>query len=141
MIMTKKKSSENPFGYGELRCGCMALYDCNLSKNKAHHNQRATGKAFWASLYPSTKEHKILAQVFQAIRIEVNQELEVLTHILHINNRSLEKQEGVWVWFPYHSLEDWLVKRFMRNGLLKPEKDIYRGPEVPFRAIGKFIVP
>ena len=88
------------------------------------------------------KSHKILAQMYQAIRIEVNQEMEVLKEFLE---QSLEilKPEGRLSVISYHSLEDRLVKRIMKNGMFEgePERDFFGNFSVPFKTIGKLIVP
>lgn len=91
---------------------------------------------------PKHKENKILAQVFQAIRIEVNQELEALKEFL-TQSAELLNSGGRLSLISYHSLEDRLVKRFMRNGLFEgePEKDVFGRVEVPFKLIGKFRIP
>ena len=91
---------------------------------------------------PKAKEHKILAQIFQAIRIEVNEELEVLKEFL-IQTPNLLKPEGRLSIISYHSLEDRLVKRFIRTGLFEgePEKDFYGNIDVPLIKLGKLIVP
>ncbi len=91
---------------------------------------------------PVHKSHKILAQIYQGIRIEVNQEIEVLKEFLE---QSLEilKPEGRLSVISYHSLEDRLVKRYLKNGLFEgePEKDFFGNFSVPFKNIGKLIVP
>ena len=91
---------------------------------------------------PKAKEHKILAQIFQAIRIEVNEELEVLKEFL-IQTPNLLKPEGRLSIISYHSLEDRLVKRFIRTGIFEgePEKDFYGNIDVPLIKLGKLIVP
>tara|TARA_R110002020_G_scaffold61527_5_gene165454 strand:- start:8151 stop:9047 length:897 start_codon:yes stop_codon:yes gene_type:complete len=91
---------------------------------------------------PAHKENKILAQIYQAIRIEVNQELEALKEFLLQTNEVL-KPGGRLSLISYHSLEDRLVKRYIRNGLFEgePEKDAFGRFEVPFKAVGKFIIP
>jgi 16S rRNA (cytosine1402-N4)-methyltransferase len=91
---------------------------------------------------PIHKSHKILAQIYQAIRIEVNQEIEVLKEFLE---QSLEilKPNGRLSVISYHSLEDRLVKRYIKNGMFdgEPEKDFFGNFSVPFKSIGKLIVP
>jgi len=91
---------------------------------------------------PKAKEHKILAQIFQAIRIEVNEELEVLKEFL-IQTPDLLTPEGRLSIISYHSLEDRLVKRFIRTGLFngEPEKDFFGNINVPLMKLGKLIIP
>ncbi len=89
------------------------------------------------------KENQYYAQVFQALRIEVNKELEVLEELL---TQSLDvlKPEGRLVVISYHSLEDRLVKNFMRSGKFEGEveKDFYGNQLTPFKQITrKPIVP
>ncbi|WP_394906793.1 16S rRNA (cytosine(1402)-N(4))-methyltransferase RsmH [uncultured Mesonia sp.] len=88
------------------------------------------------------KEFKILAQIYQAIRIEVNQEIEALKEFL-LQTPELLNPGGRISLISYHSLEDRLVKRFIRNGLFQgePEKDMFGRVEVPFKKVGKLIVP
>jgi 16S rRNA (cytosine1402-N4)-methyltransferase len=99
-------------------------------------------KTVLSRFLPAHKSHKILAQMYQAIRIEVNQEIEVLKEFLE---QSLEilKPNGRLSVISYHSLEDRLVKRFMKNGMFEgePEKDFFGNFSVPFTTIGKLIVP
>lgn len=91
---------------------------------------------------PAHKNHKILAQIYQAIRIEVNQEIEALKEFLSQTPEVL-KPSGRLSVISYHSLEDRLVKRFMRNGMFEgePERDMFGRFEVPFKKIGKHIEP
>lgn len=91
---------------------------------------------------PKAKEHKILAQIFQALRIEVNQELEVLKEFLQ-QMPDLLNSEGRLSVISYHSLEDRLVKHFIRTGLFsgEPEKDFFGNIDVPLKKIGKLIIP
>ena len=91
---------------------------------------------------PQGRENKILAQIYQAIRIEVNQEIEVLKDFL-LQTPSLLKIDGRLSVISYHSLEDRLVKRFIRNGLFEgePEKDVFGNFEVPLKKVGSLIIP
>lgn len=88
------------------------------------------------------KENKVLAQIYQAIRIEVNQEIEALKEFL-IQTPQILVKGGRLSLISYHSLEDRLVKRFIRNGLFEgePERDVYGNFEVPLKKVGKLIVP
>jgi 16S rRNA (cytosine1402-N4)-methyltransferase len=91
---------------------------------------------------PAHKSHKILAQMYQAIRIEVNQEMDVLKEFLEQSLDILNPGGRLSV-ISYHSLEDRLVKRFMKNGMFEgePERDFFGNFSVPFKTIGKLIVP
>ncbi|WP_179216715.1 16S rRNA (cytosine(1402)-N(4))-methyltransferase RsmH [Flavobacterium psychrophilum] len=99
-------------------------------------------KQVLARFLPNNKAHKILAQIYQSIRIEVNQEMDVLKEFLEQSLEVLD-QGGRLSVISYHSLEDRLVKRFMKNGLFEgePEKDFFGRFEVPFKLIGKMIIP
>jgi 16S rRNA (cytosine1402-N4)-methyltransferase len=99
-------------------------------------------KLVLARFLPDQFKNKVLAQIYQAVRIEVNQEMEVLKEFLE---QSLEvlKPGGRLSVISYHSLEDRLVKRFMKNGLFEgePVHDFFGNFSVPFKTIGKLIVP
>ncbi len=88
------------------------------------------------------KENKILAQIYQAIRIEVNQEIEALKEFL-LQTEELIVKNGRLSLISYHSLEDRLVKRYIRSGLFQgePEKDFYGNISVPFKKVGGLVVP
>jgi len=92
--------------------------------------------------FPPTKVNKFLAQVYQAIRIEVNQEMEALKEFL-LQAPELIKAGGRISLISYHSLEDRLVKRFLRDGKFSgaPEKDFYGNLIVPFKKVSKLITP
>ena len=87
-------------------------------------------------LVPKGKEHKYRAQVFQALRIEVNKELEALQEFL-LQTVSTLKPSGKLVVMSYHSLEDRLVKNFMAKGKFKGEveKDFFGNEIKPFQVI------
>ena len=89
-------------------------------------------------LVPKGKEHKYHAQVFQALRIEVNKELEALQEFL-LQTISILRNEGRLVVMSYHSLEDRLVKNFMLKGKFKGEveKDFFGNEIKPFQVISR----
>jgi 16S rRNA (cytosine1402-N4)-methyltransferase len=94
-------------------------------------------------LAPSNKHNKFLAQVFQALRIEVNNEMQVLKDML-TQTINILKPGGVLVVISYHSIEDRLVKNFMRSGDFSGEekKDFFGNSLSPFEVITrKPIVP
>ena len=95
------------------------------------------------SYIPPHKQNKFFAQIFQAVRIEVNEELEVLKEMLVQSHRIL-KQNGRLVVISYHSLEDRLVKRFLKNGMFEgePTRDIYGNYQKTFELLqSKAVIP
>lgn len=128
--------------YGELReARKLAREIVHYRKNKKIRTTEELKNIF--SYIPSHKSNKFFAQLFQAVRIEVNQELEALKEMLEQSYRMLKK-EGRLVIISYHSLEDRLVKKFLRNGMFKgePERDIYGNYDKPFSLPqSKAIVP
>jgi len=93
-------------------------------------------KSAIAKLIPKGKENKYLAQVFQALRIEVNQELEALKEFLE-QTVDVLKTEGRLVVMSYHSLEDRLVKNFIAKGKFQGEveKDFFGNQIKPLESI------
>ena len=91
---------------------------------------------------PSNNTNKFLAKIFQAIRIEVNDELSVIKKLLESSSQYLNKG-GRLVCISYHSLEDRLVKRYIQNGSFNQlvESDIYGNKNTYFRKIGKIVTP
>src|ERR1700709_716254 len=91
-----------------------------------------------ANRIPKGKENKYLAQVFQALRIEVNQELEALKDFL-IQTASVLVSGGRLVVMSYHSLEDRLVKNFIAKGKFsgEVEKDFYGNDQKPFESVSR----
>jgi 16S rRNA (cytosine1402-N4)-methyltransferase len=89
-----------------------------------------------ASCMPKGKENKYLAQVFQALRLEVNDELKALEEML-LQTAEVLKPGGRLVVISYHSLEDRLVKNFIRNGKFfgEVEKDLYGNEIKPFTSV------
>jgi 16S rRNA (cytosine1402-N4)-methyltransferase len=128
--------------YGELRqAPAMArviVAARNLEPIKTSEHLKTVLKQF----LNHKKENKVLAQIFQAIRIEVNQEIEVLKEFL-LQTQEVLKPGGRLSVISYHSLEDRLVKRFIRNGLFEgePERDVFGNFEVPFKKVGGLVIP
>ncbi|WP_284465000.1 16S rRNA (cytosine(1402)-N(4))-methyltransferase RsmH [Chryseobacterium sp.] len=130
------------YHYGELREAR------KLAREITHHRKTKTiettedlKKLF--SYIPPHKVNKFYAQLFQAVRIEVNQELEVLKEML-LQAYNVLKPEGRLVVISYHSLEDRLVKRFLKNGMFEgePTRDIYGNYKKAFELIkSKAIIP
>lgn len=91
---------------------------------------------------PPKNNNKFLAKIFQAVRIEVNDELSVIKKLLEASSQYLNKG-GRLVCISYHSLEDRLVKRYIQNGNFKQqvESDIYGNKNTYFRKIGKIVTP
>ena len=138
----EEKLSDVLFNYGELRnAKALARQIVSFREGKKIKTSFELKECLQQFL-PKSKEHKILAQIFQAIRIEVNQEIEVLKEFLMQVPDLLNDYGRVSV-ISYHSLEDRLVKRFVRNGLFagEPEKDFYGNFSVPLKKVGKLIVP
>ena len=95
------------------------------------------------SFIPKMKENKFFAQMFQALRIEVNDEMAALKDML-MQCTDVIKPGGRLVIISYHSLEDRLTKRFMKNGMFEgePERDVYGNWSAPFKPLqSKVIVP
>ncbi|HEX8016705.1 MAG TPA: 16S rRNA (cytosine(1402)-N(4))-methyltransferase RsmH [Flavobacterium sp.] len=128
--------------YGELK-NAPAL-SRTIIEAREHYPIKTTDelKEVLAKYLPERVRNKVLAQIYQAIRIEVNQEMDVLKEFIE---QSLEilKPGGRFSVISYHSLEDRLVKRFIKNGMFEgePERDFYGNFSVPFKTVGKLIVP
>nr|WP_262916931.1 16S rRNA (cytosine(1402)-N(4))-methyltransferase RsmH [Chryseobacterium aahli] len=128
--------------YGELREARKLARDIvHHRKIKAINTTEDLKKIF--SFLPPHKVNKFYAQLFQAIRIEVNQELEVLKEML-VQAYNVLKPGGRLVVISYHSLEDRLVKRFLKNGMFEgePQRDIYGNYAKAFELVkSKAIIP
>jgi len=128
--------------YGELRQASALARTIVAERENGEIKTSEQLKKVLKKYLPPHRENKILAQIYQAIRIEVNQEIEVLKEFLTQTPELLCKG-GRLSFISYHSLEDRLVKRFIRNGMFEgePEKDVFGNVEVPLKKIGKLIVP
>ena len=139
---SEEKLAEILFAYGELRNSRkIARLIVEARANKKIETSFDLKEAL-KTVLPKAKEHKILAQIFQAIRIEVNEELDVLKEFLE-QIPNLLNDEGRLSVISYHSLEDRLVKRFIRTGLFEgePEKDVFGNSDEPLKKVGKLIIP
>lgn len=130
------------FNYGELRSAPKIARTIISARKEGEIATSERFKEVLQPFLPAGREHKVLAQVYQAIRIEVNQEIEVLKEFL-LQTEGLLKPGGRLSLISYHSLEDRLVKRYIRSGMFvgEPEKDFYGNISVPFKKVGKMIVP
>ena len=128
--------------YGELReARKLAREIVNKRKSADIKTTEDLKKVF--SYVPAHKSNKFFAQVFQAIRIEVNQELDALKEML-MQSSNVLKKAGRLVIISYHSLEDRLVKKFLKNGMFEgePERDVYGNYQKVFELLyRKAVVP
>lgn len=123
--------------YGEVRRP-MAIAHAIVKKRTGHALATTGQLTDLLKPFSGKAEWKFYAQVFQAIRIEVNDELRAVEEVLEQTARVI-KPGGRLVVISYHSLEDRLVKRFMRTGNLQGEleKDAYGVPQTPWKLLVK----
>lgn len=128
--------------YGELRAAPAMARLIVEAREQAPVKTSEQLKTVLAKFLPPRHENKVLAQIYQAIRIEVNQEIEVLKEFLAQTPEILTEKGRLSV-ISYHSLEDRLVKRFIRNGLFEgePERDMFGNFSVPLKKVGGLVVP
>ncbi len=128
--------------YGELKVAPAIARTIIVERDKKVINTTDELKFILSRFLPEQHKNKILAQIYQAIRIEVNQELDVLKEFLQQSLEILNLGGRLSV-ISYHSLGDRLVKRFMKNGMFEgePERDFFGNFSVPFKTIEKLIVP
>ncbi len=127
--------------YGELT-NAKSIANTIVNTRETPIKTIANLKEVVAKYLPKHAEHKVLAKIFQAIRIEVNEELVAIEELL-LQTVDLLDKDGRISLISYHSLEDRLVKRFIRSGMFEgdPEKDFFGNISVPFKKIGKLIIP
>ena len=124
--------------YGEVdNSRRIAQLICKSREISAIQTTTDLGKAIESAL-PKFAEHKFLAKVYQALRIEVNQEMKSLEKFLSGAAKSL-KPGGRMVIITYHSLEDRMVKNFIKAGNIegRVEKDFYGNAKAPLRAVNR----
>lgn len=124
--------------YGEIKNAKSLARTIVTARLNTPVNTVADLKNVIIGLIPRGKENKYLAQVFQALRIEVNQELEALKDFL-IQSAEVLVSGGRLVVMSYHSLEDRLVKNFIAKGKFsgEVEKDFYGNDQKPFEAVSR----
>ena len=139
---TEQKLAEILFLYGELRNSKNIAKTIVEERQKEKIETSFQLKKVLKKYLPKAVEHKILAQIYQSFRIEVNEELEALKEFLN-QTPNLLNDKGRLSVISYHSLEDRLVKRFMISGMFsgEPEKDIYGNSNIPLKKVGQLIVP
>jgi 16S rRNA (cytosine1402-N4)-methyltransferase len=130
------------FNYGDLRSGGAMAKAIIARRDESPIQTTEQLKEALRQFLPKSNEHKVLAQIYQAIRIEVNQEIAVIEEFL-MQTPDLLDEGGRLSAISYHSLEDRLVKRFIRAGQFEgePEKDFYGNVDVPFKKVGGLVVP
>ncbi|SHJ48283.1 16S rRNA (cytosine1402-N4)-methyltransferase [Pseudozobellia thermophila] len=130
------------FQYGDLRNANAMATTIIEQRSNGPIKTTARLKEVLRRFLPQGREHKVLAQIYQAIRIEVNQEIAVIEEFLLQTPDLLDKGGRLSI-ISYHSLEDRLVKRFIRAGQFEgePEKDFYGNISVPFKKVGPLVVP
>ena len=129
--------------YGEMQQPHLVASDIIMARDAEPIETTAQLKAAVQNRLPHGKENKVLAQLFQALRIEVNQELDTLCAFLG-QCPDVLKPGGRLVVMSYHSLEDRLVKNFMKTGNAegKEDKDFFGNLNTPYTIITrKPIVP
>lgn len=130
------------FEYGELRMARIISTKIIEARLISEIKTTLEFNELLLTILPKKRSIKLLAQIYQALRIEVNSELEVIKSFL-IQSQEVLRTKGRLSIISYHSLEDRLVKRFIRNGLFEgdAEKDLYGNVQIPFNKIGKLITP
>lgn len=131
------------YRYGEIPVARKLAFEVEKARAREEFAHTAQAAGFFKAFAPRGRENKFLAMVFQALRIEVNGEMENLQEFLR---QSLEvlAPGGRLAVISYHSLEDRMVKNFMRSGNLQGEieKDFYGNNLSPFEMITrKAVVP
>ncbi len=122
--------------FGELKSAHAIAHAIVAHRNENEIKTTADLNHCLERFIPKFKGHQFLAKVYQALRIEVNQELEALEELLKQGTEIL-KPGGRFVVMSYHSLEDRLVKNYFRDGNFEgiAQKDFYGNKITPFKLI------
>lgn len=139
---SQKDLSQMFFNYGELKNARQISEAIVLERSQTPIKTTGEFQQILKKFLPKGKENKVLAQIYQAVRIEVNQEIKVLEEFL-LQCPDLLNPQGRLSLISYHSLEDRFVKRFIRDGCFQgeAEKDFYGNKIVPLKKVGDLIVP
>ncbi|MCK0199631.1 16S rRNA (cytosine(1402)-N(4))-methyltransferase RsmH [Ornithobacterium rhinotracheale] len=127
--------------YGEIKQGFKWANTIATARKNAPINTTQELKEVLSAVIPKHKENKLLAQLFQALRIEVNDELKALEDML-MQMADIIKPDGRLVVISYHSLEDRLVKNYIKKGMFQgePERDLYGNWYAPFRPLQSKVI-
>ena len=139
---TKEQLSDVFYKYGELT-NARKMASSIVERREEHPIETTLELVdLLRPLVPVKTQNKVLAQIFQALRIEVNQELEALKSLLEQSVEVLNHNGRLCV-ISYHSLEDRLVKRFIQHGCFEnePEKDEFGRSYKPLRKVGNITLP
>jgi len=140
---SEKQLADIFFHYGELANARKIAATIVKTRENVKIKTTATLLGILEPLFKKDKQKKEMAQVFQAIRIEINNEMEALRRFL-TQSQTVLKPGGRLVILTYHSLEDRLVKNFFKSGNFegKVEQDFFGNKKTPFRLVNnKVIVP
>lgn len=130
------------YNYGELRSARKLAKEIVTSRRSGAIKSVEDLKSIFEYI-PTNKKNKFFAQLFQALRIEVNDEMGALKEML-LQCGEIIDTNGKLVVISYHSLEDRLTKRYMKTGMFEgePERDVYGNWTAPFKPVqSKVIVP
>lgn len=139
---TKEQLSDIFYQYGELTNARKIALRIVDQRSKKPIETTLELKEILSPLIPIKIKHKAMAQIFQALRIEVNQELEALKSLLEQSGEVIKRNGRLCV-ISYHSLEDRLVKRFIQHGCFdsEPVKDEFGHSHKPFKKVGQLALP
>jgi 16S rRNA (cytosine1402-N4)-methyltransferase len=129
------------FSYGELR-NAKKIAQLIVQNRVAEIETTMQLNEVLSQVLPKGNEHKVLAKIYQSIRMEVNKEIEALKSFL-TQSKDVLRSGGRLSVISYHSLEDRFVKRFIQNGNFdnEPEKDDFGNPTLYFKKCGGLVVP